>query len=62
MKQMNLSKLRVDKLTVQKQTAPLELQLVSNIVALYCTHIRIVGINGQRNGIITDIASAQLIL
>ena len=38
MEKMNLSKLEDDKQTVQKQTAPLALQLVSNIAALYYTH------------------------
>ena len=46
MEQRDLSKLGDDKQTVQKQTAPLALQLVSYIAALY--YVRIVGITGQR--------------
>ena len=38
MEQMDLSKLGDDNQTVQKQTAPIALQLVSNIAQLNYTH------------------------
>ena len=59
MESMDLAKLEDDMQTVQKQTAPLAEQLVSNIAALCHTH-KNRRYYLSKNGIITDVAFVQV--